>query len=317
MNTSSYSYQPQKKKKKKDSRIEVDGKPMSKYQRKLMEKDAKREERVSEEKQGESLSSTEYGKAFGREFVEPEIPSLELSKDFKGQFPKEILEEAEELFRESFQEDSKKESNRNHEEKNDSSENKQIENSKEENSSEEGSKAENSQKKAKKFSSGEGFLKPEAGLGEPLRRTGGRENVEGNNRAGGKKREPSRIRPDYRNEACLESFPCSYCGKEIRPEGAGSEHRNHCPHCLHSLHVDVEPGDRASNCHGDMEPIAIWVKDRGEWALVHRCKSCGKLNTNRVLADDNPVELMSLAVKALANPPFPLRMLSDYLDRKI
>ena len=103
---------------------------------------------------------------------------------------------------------------------------------------------------------------------------------------------------------------------EISPEGAGSGHRNHCPHCLHSLHVDVEPGDRASDCRGDMEPIAIWVKDGGEWAIVHRCKKCGKLSTNRVLADDDPLQLMSLAVRALANPPFPLRMLRDCLKRE-
>gem|GEM_PF-83855 len=122
--------------------------------------------------------------------------------------------------------------------------------------------------------------------------------------------------PDYRFEACNESFTCAYCGKIIYPEGAGSEHRNHCPYCLHSLHVDNEPGDRASVCHGDMEPISVWVRDRGEWAIIHRCKKCGKLSSNRVLADDNPLELMSLAVKPLANPPFPMQFLEDFLKKK-
>ncbi len=120
-------------------------------------------------------------------------------------------------------------------------------------------------------------------------------------------------RPDYRKEDCLESFPCAHCGKMIYPEGAGSGHRNHCPHCLHSLHVDNEPGDRASSCHGDMEPVSVWVRDNGEWAFIHRCRKCGKLNSNRVLADDNPLLLMSLAVKPLANPPFPLRYLEDFI----
>ena len=46
---------------------------------------------------------------------------------------------------------------------------------------------------------------------------------------------------DYRFTPCLESFRCAHCGKEIHPEGAGSQHRNHCPHCLYSLHVDEEP----------------------------------------------------------------------------
>lgn len=192
-----------RKKKKKDLRVEVDGKPMSKYQRKLMEKGA--------------------------------LPEF---SEFKGEFDKEIIEEAVELLRDS----------------------------------------------------GAAISDSDISMDRG-----------------------ARIRPDYRTEPCRESFPCAHCGREISPEGAGSGHRNHCPHCLHSLHVDIEPGDRASSCHGDMEPIAIWVKDGGEWAIVHRCKSCGKLSTNRVLADDNPVALMSLAVKALANPPFPLRMLSDYL----
>lgn len=120
--------------------------------------------------------------------------------------------------------------------------------------------------------------------------------------------------PDYRTEACLEEFRCANCGRLIQPCGAGSKHRNHCPHCLHSLHVDHEPGDRASDCHGDMEPIAVFVRDDGEWALIHRCRKCGKLSSNRVLADDNPIALMSLAVRPLANPPFPLRYLSDYLE---
>ncbi len=126
------------------------------------------------------------------------------------------------------------------------------------------------------------------------------------------RREPGEKHPDYRYEDCRESFPCAHCGKMLSPEGAGSGHRNHCPHCLHSLHVDNVPGDRGSDCHGDMEPIAVWVRDDGEWALIHRCRKCGKLSSNRVLADDNPMLLMSLAVKPLANPPFPLQYLADF-----
>ena len=36
--------------------------------------------------------------------------------------------------------------------------------------------------------------------------------------------------------------------RTVVPEGAGSNHRNHCPNCLYSLHVDIEPGDRESEC---------------------------------------------------------------------
>ena len=118
---------------------------------------------------------------------------------------------------------------------------------------------------------------------------------------------------DYRTEACLESFVCAHCGKEIHPEGAGSNHRNHCPYCLYSLHVDETAGDRKAACHGKMEPIAVVSREDGDWSILHQCKLCGKLNLNRALADDNPILLTSLAVKPLASPPFPLGYLEQYL----
>lgn len=223
---SSYGDRPPLKKKKKDSRVEIDGKPMSKYQRKLREKALRQESgTLPVEEEGAAQHAAEAADAGTEGFG--------FARDFGGQFEPEILEEAEELLRASA----------------------------------------------------------------PGRRT----------------EENGKIRPDYRRESCREHFSCAHCGAKISPEGAGSAHRNHCPHCLHSLHVDIEPGDRASDCRGEMEPIAIWVKDGGEWALVHRCKKCGKLSTNRVLADDDPLPLMSLAVKALANPPFPLQILGDRL----
>ena len=36
-----------------------------------------------------------------------------------------------------------------------------------------------------------------------------------------------------------------------------------------------------------MEPIAVWVRKGGEWAIIHRCKRCGALSSNRMAADDN------------------------------
>lgn len=106
----------------------------------------------------------------------------------------------------------------------------------------------------------------------------------------------------YKNHACLESFNCKYCGRLIVPEGAGSDHRNHCPNCLMSVHVDNTPGDRQSTCHGLMEPVSVWVRKNGEWAIIHRCKECGKLSSNRIAADDNPTKLMALALKPFASP---------------
>ena len=81
--------------------------------------------------------------------------------------------------------------------------------------------------------------------------------------------------------------------------------------CLSSLHVDIQPGDRASDCGGIMEPIAVWVRKGGEWAIIHRCKRCGALSSNRVAADDNPMKLMSIAMKPLCEPPFPLERIEE------
>jgi len=125
----------------------------------------------------------------------------------------------------------------------------------------------------------------------------------------------NRGRNYYENHACLESFICKNCGSMIVPEGAGSHHRNHCPHCLCSLHVDDLPGDRSVDCSGIMEPIGVWVRKNGEWAIIHRCNRCGHLSSNRIAADDNPVKLMSIALKPLAKPPFPLDALEMVISK--
>ncbi len=115
----------------------------------------------------------------------------------------------------------------------------------------------------------------------------------------------------YKNHACDETFICKVCGREVLPYGAGTTHRNHCPNCLSSLHLDIEPGDREADCGGIMEPIAVWVRKNGEWAVVHRCKRCGTLSSNRIAADDNPMKLMSLALKPIATPPFPIEKIEE------
>lgn len=90
------------------------------------------------------------------------------------------------------------------------------------------------------------------------------------------------------------------------PTGSGTRHRNHCPACLYSMHLDATPGDRSSDCNALMEPIAVWVRSGGEWAIIHRCTECGSLSSNRIAADDSGVVLLSLAVRPLSAPPFPL-----------
>jgi hypothetical protein len=43
----------------------------------------------------------------------------------------------------------------------------------------------------------------------------------------------------------------------------------------------------------------------------HRCKVCGHLSSNRIAADDNPMKLMSLAMKPVSSPPFPLDRIEE------
>jgi hypothetical protein len=107
------------------------------------------------------------------------------------------------------------------------------------------------------------------------------------------------------------TFRCRHCRLDVPTDAPGTNHRNHCPSCLWSRHLDDEvPGDRGAACAGSMEPIAVYVRPDGEWALVHRCGGCDALRQNRIAGDDNPLALMHLAVRPLARPPFPLEWLT-------
>jgi hypothetical protein len=54
-----------------------------------------------------------------------------------------------------------------------------------------------------------------------------------------------------------------------------------------------------------MEPIAVTVRGKGRWVLIHRCTGCGRLRLNRTAGDDNLLLLMQLAALPLTNPPTP------------
>jgi RNHCP domain-containing protein len=107
------------------------------------------------------------------------------------------------------------------------------------------------------------------------------------------------------------SFRCRHCRLDVPLDAPGTAHRNHCPGCLWSRHLDGDrPGDRAAECGAAMEPIAIAARRDGEWLIVHRCAGCDAISLNRVAGDDNPLLLTRLAVRPLAQPPFPLEHLA-------
>ena len=68
--------------------------------------------------------------------------------------------------------------------------------------------------------------------------------------------------------------------------------------------MDRNPGDRLSSCRGQMEPIAVWMR-QGEWILLHRCERCNTIRPNRIAPDDDLPKLLALAAKPLAHPPVP------------
>ncbi|MFD4985586.1 RNHCP domain-containing protein [Streptomyces sp. NPDC058374] len=95
------------------------------------------------------------------------------------------------------------------------------------------------------------------------------------------------------------AFDCPSCGTSTT-----GDPRDHCPQCLHTRHQD--PGDP---CGATMAPLAVAVHGPGDWRLIHRCTGCATLTSAPVRPDDHRVLLMALAVRPLAQPPFPLDLL--------
>lgn len=95
-------------------------------------------------------------------------------------------------------------------------------------------------------------------------------------------------------------FVCSNCGQDVLPLGYTS--RDHCPFCLWSLHVDVNPGDRANECRGSMEPISAEPDSKKGYMIIYRCTKCGEIHRNRAAmrGGDQPDDL-SLIIKLTAS----------------
>lgn len=90
-----------------------------------------------------------------------------------------------------------------------------------------------------------------------------------------------------------QSFICAGCGREVPPLVYSS--RNHCPYCLCSLHVDVNPGDRASDCKGLMVPVGVRIDGKKGYIITHKCKKCGFVRNNKYQKDDDTDLLIKLS----------------------
>ncbi|HZS43267.1 MAG TPA: RNHCP domain-containing protein [Candidatus Paceibacterota bacterium] len=90
-----------------------------------------------------------------------------------------------------------------------------------------------------------------------------------------------------------EDFICEKCGHEVK----GTGYTNHCPKCLWSKHVDINPGDRLSECGGMMEPVRVEGRT-GSYDFVHRCLRCGYEKRNKVSPEDDFQKVIEISRKA-------------------
>ncbi|MCV6599834.1 MAG: RNHCP domain-containing protein [Alphaproteobacteria bacterium] len=80
----------------------------------------------------------------------------------------------------------------------------------------------------------------------------------------------------------IEDFECGNCGATVK----GNGYTNHCPNCLYSKHVDINPGDRACNCHGLMKPTSV-EQTRDGFVIIQECQKCGHIRRQKSSPDDN------------------------------
>lgn len=82
-----------------------------------------------------------------------------------------------------------------------------------------------------------------------------------------------------------ESFTCLNCNFSV-PQ-AQSTCRDHCPKCLFSIHIDNNPGDRASECKGTLKPFAWSMHKKKGYMIHYKCLSCGEEKRNKFLQVDS------------------------------
>lgn len=98
--------------------------------------------------------------------------------------------------------------------------------------------------------------------------------------------------PEKKFQRKEEDFVCEKCGQDVKGDG----YTNHCPTCLWSKHVDVNPGDRAADCGGLMEPVDLENKN-DVFHIVHKCQKCSHEKRNKAVKGDSFDELIKLSGK--------------------
>jgi hypothetical protein len=62
--------------------------------------------------------------------------------------------------------------------------------------------------------------------------------------------------------------------------------------------VDINPGDRANPCRGELEPVRAEPDPKKGFVIIHRCRKCGEIRRNKAaLNTENQPDNMSLIIK--------------------
>ena len=88
-----------------------------------------------------------------------------------------------------------------------------------------------------------------------------------------------------------DQFICYNCNNEVKSLLYTS--RDHCPYCLYSKHLDINPGDRLSDCKGDLIPIDI-EKHKDTFKIIYKCSRCNTIRKNIIAKDDNFDEILRI-----------------------
>lgn len=68
--------------------------------------------------------------------------------------------------------------------------------------------------------------------------------------------------------------------------------------------MDINPGDRANTCGGEMEPVSAVPDAKKGFVILHRCVRCGEIHRNRAAHEatvqpDNKKLLIALTAKPI------------------